>query len=52
MKHDHEIDGKLHEHCEACDYTRERTAPKRMKANKEVDNDLGQILKTALRAKP
>lgn len=52
MKHDHEIDGKLREHCEACDYIRARTDPARLRAQREVDNDLGGIMKAALKAKP
>lgn len=50
MKHSHEIDGKLHRDCEACDYIRDRTSATRLKAQKEVDNDLGQIAKTAMKA--
>lgn len=52
MKHNHEIDGKLRTECDACDYIRDRTSPERTKAQREVDNDLGGIMKTALKAKP
>jgi len=51
-QHDHEIDNKLHADCPACDYIREVTDPKRAKAEREVENDLGQIMKTALKARP
>ena len=52
MKHEHELDGKLHEGCGACDYARALLDPVRTRAHKEVDNDLGQIAKTAMKAKP
>jgi hypothetical protein len=52
VKHNHDIDGKLHDDCTACDYTRALTSPRASKVQREIDQDIGGIMKTALKAKP
>ena len=48
IKHTHDLDGQLHDGCPSCAYT--RLKGQRLKAHKEVDNELKQLEETAYKA--
>lgn len=40
VKHNHDLDGKLHDKCPSCEIIRHVSKPTRLKAYKEVDYEV------------